>query len=208
MVFRYDEAGRVLGINAGARASTVSYDALDRVTRVTLDGDAIVDYGYEFSDEDAVAASDRRTGETLAPFASSPVFGTMASVVYARPRPSTHEAVTYSPVLKIFEATWRHLVPDALRLAALERRDLPVRGEIPMPAPFGHDRPSNALFLPPEYRARELLHLQLQYPKRECLRGPNDRRLPHMDQNSDPRQMRIAPPLLPERLMAAHVAVR
>ena len=153
VVFRYDEAGRVLGMDAGKRGSTVSYDALDRVTRVTLDGDAVVNYGYEISEEDAVAASDRRTGETLTPFGSSPVFGTMDSVVYARPRPSTHEAVSYSPALKTFEATWRHLVPDALRLAALEKRDLPVRGETPMPAPFGHDRPSNALFLPPEYRA-------------------------------------------------------
>ncbi len=153
VVFRYDEAGRVLVMEAGVRESRVSYDALDRVTRVTLDGDPVVDYGYEISEQDAVAASDRRTGETLAPFASSPVFGTMDSVVYARPRPSTHEAVSYSPALKTFDATWRHMVPDALRLAALQRRDLPVRGETPMPAPFGHDRPSNALFLPPEYRA-------------------------------------------------------
>ena len=75
VVFRYDEAGRVLGMDAGNRGSTVSYDALDRVTRVTLDGDAVVNYGYEISEEDAVAASDRRTGETLTPFGSSPVFG-------------------------------------------------------------------------------------------------------------------------------------
>ena len=153
VTFRYDEAGRAFAMQVGSRSSTASYDALDRVTRVTLDGEAVVDYAYDALDEDVVAAADRRTGETLAPFGLSPVFGTMNSVVHARPRLATHAAVAYSPALKTFEATWRHLVPDALLLAGLRRRDLPVRGEAPNPLPFGHDRPSNSLFLPPEYRS-------------------------------------------------------
>ena len=37
--------------------------------------------------------------------------------------------------------------------ACLARRMLPVRRGAPDPAPFGHDKPSNSLFLPPEYRA-------------------------------------------------------
>ena len=153
LTFRYDGAGRAFAMQAGDRTSTASYDALDRATRLTLDGEAIVDYAYGPLDEGAVAAADRRTGETLAPFALSPVFGTMDSVFHARPRPAAHGAVAYSPALKTFEATWRHLVPDALALAGLRRRDLPVRGETPDPAPFAHDRPSNSLFLPLEYRA-------------------------------------------------------
>ena len=153
VTFRYDPAGNAVGIQAGGRSSTASYDALDRVTRVTLDGETVVDYAYGPLDRDAVAAADRRTGETLAPFGLSPVFGTMDSVLYARPRPATHAAVAYVPALKTFEAGWRHLAPDALRLASLRQRDLPVRGDALDPAPFGHDKPSNSLFLPPEFRA-------------------------------------------------------
>ena len=153
VTFRYDPAGNAVAIQAGTRSSTASYDALDRVTRVTLDGETVVDYAYGPLDRDAIAAADGRTGETLAPFGLSPVFGTMDSVLYARPRPATHAAVAYVPALKTFEAGWRHLVPDALRLASLRQRNLPVRGEAPDPAPFGHDKPSNSLFLPPEYRA-------------------------------------------------------
>lgn len=153
VTFRYDPAGNAVAIQAGTRSSTASYDALDRVTRVTLDGETVVDYAYGPLDRDAVAAADGRTGETLARFGLSPVFGTMDSMVYARPRPATHAAVAYVPALKTFEAGWRHLVPDALRLASLRQRNLPVRGEAPDPAPFGHDKPSNSLFLPPEYRA-------------------------------------------------------
>ena len=153
VTFRYDEAGRAFAMQVGGRSSTASYDALDRVTRVTLDGEAVVEYAYGVLDEDTVASADRRTGETLAPFGLSPVFGTMDSVAYARPRPTARAAVAYSSALKTFEATWRHSVPDALLLAGLRRRDLPVRGEGPNPAPFGHDRPSNSLFLPPEYRS-------------------------------------------------------
>lgn len=153
VTFRYDPAGNAVAIQAGTRSSTASYDALDRVTRVALDGETVVDYAYGPLDRDAVAAADGRTGETLAPFGLSPVFGTMDSVVYARPRPATHAAVAYVPALKTFEAGWQHLAPDALRLASLRQRNLPVRGEAPDPAPFGHDKPSNSLFLPPEYRA-------------------------------------------------------
>lgn len=153
VTFRYDPAGNAVAIQAGGRSSTASYDALDRVTRVTLDGETVVDYAYGPLDQDAVAAADRRTGETLAPFGLSPVFGTMDSVLYARPRPATHAAVAYVPALKTFEAGWRHLAPDALRLASLRQRNLPVRGDALDPAPFGHDKPSNSLFLPPEYRA-------------------------------------------------------
>ena len=153
LMFRYDSAGNAIAVEAGSRISTASYDALDRVARVTLDGETVVDYAYGALDRDAVTAADQRTGETLAPFGQSAVFGTMDSVAYTRPRPATHAAVAYVPALKTFEATWRHLVPDAQLLASLQRRDLPVRGEAPDPAPFGHDKPSNSLFVPPEYRA-------------------------------------------------------
>ena len=153
VTFRYDSAGNATAVEAGSRISTASYDALDRVARVTLDGETVVDYAYGTLDRDAVTAADQRTGETLAPFGQSAVFGTMDSVAYTRPRPATHTAVAYVPALKTFEATWRHLVPDALLLASLQRRNLPVRGETPDPAPFGHDKPSNSLFVPPEYRA-------------------------------------------------------
>ena len=151
--FEYDAAGRMQRATLGRRAATVEYDALDRATRVAVDGDTVLQHAYGPDDADAALREDRRTGGVLVAAAVSPVFGTMESIVYARPRSAEFGIVAYSPSRKTFEVRPDALAGDALLLASLHARMVPLGGDEPNPAPYGHDKPSNSLFVPPEFRA-------------------------------------------------------
>ena len=153
LTFGYDSAGRLTSTGIGERSATVEYDALDRVTRLVVDGETLLDETYGPDDADAVARQDRRTGGVLVAAPVSPVFGTMESIVHARPRSTEFGVVAYSPSRKTFEIRLDALAPDALLLASLRARMVPLGEETPSPAPFGHDKPSNSLFLPPEFRS-------------------------------------------------------
>ena len=151
--YEYDSAGRLTTARAGARTATVAYDDLDRAVRVGLDGDTLATYDYARADADAALAADRITSETPVPSGTSAVFGTMATVVYTRPAPMDFGPVAYEPALRTFVATHRHLVPDAVLASSLDRRMLPWRGGDVDGRPFGTDKPSGSLFIPPEYRS-------------------------------------------------------
>ena len=151
--YEYDSAGRLTTARAGARTATVAYDDLDRAVRVGLDGDTLATYDYARADADAALAADRITSDTPVPSGTSAVFGTMATVVYTRPAPMDFGPVAYEPALRTFVATHRHLVPDAVLASSLDRRMLPWRGGDVDGRPFGTDKPSGSLFIPPEYRS-------------------------------------------------------
>ena len=151
--YEYDSAGRLTTARAGARTATVAYDDLDRAVRVGLDGDTLATYDYARADADAALAADRITSETPVPSGTSAVFGTMATVVYTRPAPMDFGPVAYEPALRTFVVTHRHLVPDAVLASSLDRRMLPWRGGDVDARPFGTDKPSGSLFIPPEYRS-------------------------------------------------------
>ena len=153
LTFEYDAAGRVQRATLGRRTATVQYDSLDRATRVTVDGEAVLEHDYRPEDLDAVGQEDRRTGGVVVAAPVSPVFGTMESIVYSRPRPTEFGIVAYSPSRKTFEVRVDALAADALLLGSLHARMVPLDGSEPNPAPFGHDKPSNSLFIPPEFRA-------------------------------------------------------
>ena len=153
MSFEYDAAGRMQRATLGSRTATVEYDALDRTTRLAVDGGTILEHGYAPDDADAARQEDLRTGGVLVAAPLSPVFGTMESIVYARPRFADHGLVAYSPSRKTFEVRPDALAADALLLASLHARMVPLGGEEPNAAPFGHDKPSNGLFIPPEFKA-------------------------------------------------------
>ena len=135
------------------RTTTVEYDALDRVTRLVVDGETLLEETYGPDDADVAAREDRRTGGVLVAAPVSQVFGTMESIVHARPRSTEFGVVAYSPSRKTYEIRLDALAPDALLLASLRARMVPLGEEPPSPAPFGHDKPSNSLFLPPEFRS-------------------------------------------------------
>ena len=84
---------------------------------------------------------------------TSAVFGTMETVVYTRPARMDFGPVAYEPDLRTFVATHRHLVPDAVLASSLDRRMLPWRGGGRGRPPFGTDKPSGSMFIPPEYRS-------------------------------------------------------
>lgn len=151
--FEYDAAGRMQRATLGRRTATVEYDALDRTTRLAVDGGTVLEHGYAPDDADAPRQEDLRTGGVLVAAPLSPVFGTMESMVYARPRSAEFGLVAYSPSRKTFEVRPDALAADALLLASLHARMVPLGGEDPNTAPFGHDKPSNSLFIPPEFKA-------------------------------------------------------
>ena len=113
----------------------------------------MLEHTYGPDDTDAAQREDRRTGGVLVAAAVSPVFGTMESIVYSRPRSAEFGVVAYSPSRKTFEVRPDALAGDALLLASLQARMVPLDGGEPNPAPFGHDKPSSSLFIPPEFRA-------------------------------------------------------
>ena len=151
--YEYDSAGRLTAAQAGTRTATVAYDDLDRALWVGLDGDTLATYDYARADADAALAADRITSATPVPSGTPAVFGTMATVVYTRPAPMHFGPVAYEPALRTFVATHRHLVPDAVLASSLDRRMLPWRGGDVDGRPFGTDKPSGSMFIPPEYRA-------------------------------------------------------
>ena len=137
----------------GSRVAAVEYDSLDRATRVTVDGETILERDYRPDDPDAARQEDRRTGGVLVVAPVSPVFGTMELIVYSRPRATEFGIVAYSPTRRTFEVRPDALAADALLLGSLHARMAPLDGSEPNPAPFGHDKPSSSLFIPPEFRA-------------------------------------------------------
>ena len=153
LTFGYDAVGRVERVDAGTRTASVEYDALDRATRLVVDGDTVLGADYGPDDIDVVEDDDRRTSGVPVAAPASPVFGTMESIVYSRPRPAEFGVVVYSPSRKTFELRLDALAPDAVLLASLRARMVPLDGDDPNTAPLGHDKPSNALFVPPEFRS-------------------------------------------------------
>ena len=61
--------------------------------------------------------------------------------------------MAYSPSLKTYAIRLDALAADALLLASLRARMVPLGRDGPDPSPFGHDKPSNSLFVPPEFRS-------------------------------------------------------
>ena len=151
--FEYDAVGRMQRATLGGRTATVEYDALDRTTQLVVDGDIVLEHAYGPDDGDAATRQDLRTGGVLVAERLSPVFGTMESIVYARPRSAEFGIVAYSPTRKSFEVRPDALAADGLLLASLHARMVPLGGQQPNAAPFGHDKPSNSLFIPPEFKA-------------------------------------------------------
>ena len=129
----------------------IEYDYLDRITAVTLDGEEVASYNHDRDEFDILHQQDTRTGKTYTRW-SSPVFGTLDSILYTRPVGLDFSHVSYVPAIKAFRV-FAEIDPDAIQLASLSRRQIPLGGEsVPM-IPFGYDKPSNALFLPPEYQS-------------------------------------------------------
>lgn len=138
---------------AGQRSAAIEHDDLDRVTAVSLDGRPLLEYAYDPLAAGAIAGADRITAEVAVAPGTSTVFGTLDTIVYTRPRPMDHAAVAYAPALKTFVPRAGHFAPDAVLRSSLARRSIPVGKAARKPVPFGYDKPSNSLFIPPQFAA-------------------------------------------------------
>ena len=148
----YDVVGRPINITKGSRILAVGYDQKGRVVDVTLNGSPFVNKSYDAMDSDAVLSSDKRTSYTTVPWPMvSSIFGSIDEIVYTRRRSTAHGPVRFDAQMAGFVLHTAPPVPDIVTLASLERRMLTPLGREFVPAPFKFDKPSNSLFLPPEF---------------------------------------------------------
>jgi YD repeat-containing protein len=169
MDYEYDAAGRVSHIRVDGRVVTFEYDALGRLAGTSLNGRQLVTSDYSPMDVDVAAEADGYSPFTAigAPIASA-VFASLEAISYARPR-----GTPFGPIR--FDATMARFIlakslmpaPDAVLLASLKRRALPIgsgghhdygnkdygskQPTLVNLAPIGFDKPSNGLFLPAEF---------------------------------------------------------
>ncbi len=148
----YDVVGRPINITKGSRILAVGYDQKGRVVDVTLNGSPFVNKSYDAMDSDAVLSSDKRTSYTTVPWPMvSSIFGSIDEIVYTRRRGTAHGPVRFDAQMAGFVLHTAPPVPDIVTLASLERRMLTPLGREFVSAPFKFDKPSNSLFLPPEF---------------------------------------------------------
>lgn len=156
LVFEYDAVGRPTRRTLGTNDVSYAYDILGRITAVYEKDRKILDWRYGPMDVDAATEADDHTPWTAVnePIASA-IFGSAESIAYARTRGIPFGPIRFSASMARFVLA-TELVPstDAVTLASLRRRNVPLSSDHhanASPAPLGFDKPSNALFLPPEF---------------------------------------------------------
>ncbi len=83
---------------------------------------------------------------------SSPVFGTLSEIAYTRTVGSPYGPATFDSQSARFVLDTVPLVsPDSVQLSSLSRRMITSESQEYDHSPFGFDKPSNSLFIPPEY---------------------------------------------------------
>jgi peptidoglycan/xylan/chitin deacetylase (PgdA/CDA1 family) len=107
-------------------------------------------------DVDAATEADDHTPWTAVtePVASE-IFGSADSIAYARTRGTPFGPIRFNASMARFVlATQATPSADAVALVSLQRRNVPLSSDhhaYASPGPLGFDKPSNALFLPPEF---------------------------------------------------------
>ena len=153
ITFNYDELGRLWTAHGSNRLVEVHYDMLDRAEIIALDGEPVVAKSYYENEPDVVERGDKATSFFGTVRNASSVFGTVDSIMYTRPYPTMYGLIGYSSALKTFVVHEDAMVPDLLFLASLKSRRIPLDGSAIGGGPFQFDKPSNALFLPGEFRS-------------------------------------------------------
>jgi YD repeat-containing protein len=152
--FEYDANGRPVRIvQSGRREVILGYDELSRLTDVHLDGEHVLTARHGPMDVDPIHDADAHTPFTTVdqPVASA-VFGSLEEIAFARLEGTPHGFVRFVPSMARFVIRDPLIPPpDAVLLASLKRRNLVSRATL-TPEPIqGFDKPSNSLFIPPEY---------------------------------------------------------
>ncbi|MCY3885179.1 MAG: DUF6531 domain-containing protein [Gammaproteobacteria bacterium] len=151
LVFNYDGLGRLWTAYVGNRSLKVRYDLLDRAELVLLDGEPVVDRSYRHSEPDLISSQDTHKTSVATIGNASAIFGSVNSIMYTRPNPTSYGPIGYSTELKSFVLFEDSFVPDVVFVASVQSRQIPLDGSIIGGGPFQFDKPSNALFLPGEF---------------------------------------------------------
>jgi YD repeat-containing protein len=156
LVFEYDAAGRPTRRVLGENDVSYTYDPLGRIAAVYEGSRKILEWRYGPMDLDAATEADVHSPWTAInePIASA-IFGSAESIAYARTRGTPYGPVRFSASMARFVLA-AQLIPsaDGVMLVGLQRRNLPLSSDhhaYASPAPLGFDKPSNSLFLPPEF---------------------------------------------------------
>lgn len=130
------------------------YDHTDRVVAVQ-NGDTISgSYNYEDTEPDLRIQLDDGTMRVASDFArQSASIGDLLSIVYTRPYGSLLDAVRFDQATRTFDLPSDFEVPrrDAVSVNSLTRRKLLTVSAGDAEGRIVFDRPSNVIFLPPEY---------------------------------------------------------
>jgi hypothetical protein len=104
-------------------------------------------------DVDPVHETDAHTPFTpIAEPVASAVFGTLEEIAFTRTEGTPYGFVRFAPTMARFIMREPHIAPpDAALLASLKRRNLASRETLNPTPILGFDKPSNSLFIPPEY---------------------------------------------------------
>ena len=156
MTVTYDATGnpeRITTADPEAPALEYLYDVTNRLVAVQ-DGETIAgSYIYKDTEPDLRLQMDNRTMRVESgAIRQSASIGDMLSVVYTRPYGSLGDAVHFDEATRAFDLVDDGVpAPNAVILNSLRRRNLVKvdSGSIEVRTDF--DRPSNAMFLPPEY---------------------------------------------------------
>ncbi len=151
--FEYSETGLPSRIYQGNRKAELNYDDLGRLTEVHRDGEPEFFIDYDTHSLGVVELADRRTSQTIANVASaSGVFGQIDDIAINR-LVGTHFSPLYfdsASARFAFDKT-PVILPDSAVSAIAGRLLIPTLIDGIDPTPFTFDKPSNALFLPPEF---------------------------------------------------------
>ena len=155
-LFSYDKLGRPKSIDTPGRNVQFKYDTLGRLSDVYMDSEHIVSSNYKANDPDPAIGSDERTPYTYinSPLASY-IYGDLASIAYTRIKGTPYGAIRFDADMARFLISDNGVPsPDAVIYDSLRRRNLILKESaeamklVPM---LGFDKPSNVLFISPEY---------------------------------------------------------
>ena len=150
--FGYDREGRVQSVSAHPREAHVLYGDSGAVSKIIVDGIEVwSETGQASNGSSLLDAGKGPTARVIAPWWTSHIYADLEHIVYNRPIKSDYWGVWYdgdaSQSLKYdidFDSKDRihSVTKDRLMLAKATRQP---------PRLFDFDKPSNSLFLPPEY---------------------------------------------------------
>ncbi len=150
--FQYDASGAPVRVEQEEKQATFEYDAIGRLVGASVDG---TDFSIEYGplDKGVVEAADARSVLTHVnqPTASA-VFNNIDNIVSNRLVGSPYGPIQFDANSARFVLGENLVIaPDAEILSGLERRMFAnAEGNIDI-LPLGFDKPSNSLFIPPEY---------------------------------------------------------